>query len=616
MHPFVSLLVSMAMVISLTAFLPGLRSADEGSDRAALSKKAVPVESLSLLEAVKAGDRELADLLFRATVNPDPRDEAGRTPLMLALHGGRPDIAGDFIASGADLRLRDTKGDSVLGDAVKAGEASGGERVVVEAVKMERPASEKVLLEAGASVWSTDAEKPPLIFHASTGGTDWMTERLLSRGVRPTARAVNAKGETAVHLALLEGRTELLPALLEGGASAGIMHPTGWQPVHLALQRGDVRALRTLLGHGANPNGKGANGRSAMDLALALESTPDEMAALLKAGADPDARGPDGRNAIDVLLARRDFASAKLLLARGADPGAALYNSVVEGDRETFSFLLESGIAASGTSKDPILVAAVREGYAEMVAMLLNAGASELDQKGREGQRALHLAVAMNRSDLSKLLLEAGADPNLSFSQPASKAFLAKVRAVGYLKTHLKYDSRVTPLMAAADCGNLELARLLIEHGARKHIWTKRKSYYPIGFASRRDDVKMMQLLLDVDPDHEERWVKVDLSEQKAWVYDKDGIEIFTTKISSGKQGYRTETGEYVITNKNRHHVSNVYKGAKMPYFQRLSCGDFGFHEGYCPDYAASHGCLRVPRGNAAKLWSITKAGDRVVIVP
>ena len=59
-----------------------------------------------------------------------------------------------------------------------------------------------------------------------------------------------------------------------------------------------------------------------MALALALESTPDEMAALLKGGADPDARGPDGRTAIDILLARRDFASAKLLLAHGADPGA------------------------------------------------------------------------------------------------------------------------------------------------------------------------------------------------------------------------------------------------------------------------------------------------------
>jgi lipoprotein-anchoring transpeptidase ErfK/SrfK len=137
-----------------------------------------------------------------------------------------------------------------------------------------------------------------------------------------------------------------------------------------------------------------------------------------------------------------------------------------------------------------------------------------------------------------------------------------------------------------------------------------------VGFAARRDDVKMMQLLLGRDPAHKQQWIRVDLSEQKAWVYNASGEEVFTTKISSGKKGFRTVTGEFVITNKTRDHVSSIYENAKMPFFQRLSCGDFGFHEGSCPGYAASHGCLRVPRGNAHKLWKITRIGDRVVIVP
>ena len=53
-----------------------------------------------------------------------------------------------------------------------------------------------------------------------------------------------------------------------------------------------------------------------------------------------------------------------------------------------------------------------------------------------------------------------------------------------------------------------------------------------------------------------------------------------------------------------------------MPYFQRLSCGDFGLHAGVVPGYPASHGCIRVPAGNAAKLFAMTQAGDRVMIVP
>jgi lipoprotein-anchoring transpeptidase ErfK/SrfK len=107
----------------------------------------------------------------------------------------------------------------------------------------------------------------------------------------------------------------------------------------------------------------------------------------------------------------------------------------------------------------------------------------------------------------------------------------------------------------------------------------------------------------------------VDLSEQMAWVYDESGQTLFSTSLSSGKEGYRTRTGEFVITNRNRHHVSNIYKGAIMPYFQRLSCGDFGFHQGVVPGYPASHGCLRVPAGKAYGLWDCTQVGDKVVIV-
>jgi lipoprotein-anchoring transpeptidase ErfK/SrfK len=53
-----------------------------------------------------------------------------------------------------------------------------------------------------------------------------------------------------------------------------------------------------------------------------------------------------------------------------------------------------------------------------------------------------------------------------------------------------------------------------------------------------------------------------------------------------------------------------------MPCFQRLSCSDFGFHQGHVPGYPASHGCIRVPPGNAQKLFALTELGDRVEIRP
>ena len=108
---------------------------------------------------------------------------------------------------------------------------------------------------------------------------------------------------------------------------------------------------------------------------------------------------------------------------------------------------------------------------------------------------------------------------------------------------------------------------------------------------------------------------QVHLAEQRARLLDADGKELFTTRVSTGRKGFSTPTGEFVITDKNRDWTSTIYH-ASMPYFQRLNCSDFGLHQGNVPGYPASHGCIRVPEGNAAKLFTLTQAGDRVVILP
>jgi lipoprotein-anchoring transpeptidase ErfK/SrfK len=98
-------------------------------------------------------------------------------------------------------------------------------------------------------------------------------------------------------------------------------------------------------------------------------------------------------------------------------------------------------------------------------------------------------------------------------------------------------------------------------------------------------------------------------------MFDAVGAEIFNAKVSTGRKGNATRTGDFVITDKNRTWTSTIYH-ASMPYFQRLSCGDFGLHQGNVPGYPASHGCIRVPAGKASQLFAMTRVGDRVQIVP
>jgi lipoprotein-anchoring transpeptidase ErfK/SrfK len=83
--------------------------------------------------------------------------------------------------------------------------------------------------------------------------------------------------------------------------------------------------------------------------------------------------------------------------------------------------------------------------------------------------------------------------------------------------------------------------------------------------------------------------------------------------VSTGRKGFRTPAGEYVVTDKHRKWRSTLYP-ADMPFFMRLSCGEIGFHEGKLPGYPASHGCIRMRRKDAAEFFKQVPVGTKVVI--
>jgi lipoprotein-anchoring transpeptidase ErfK/SrfK len=89
------------------------------------------------------------------------------------------------------------------------------------------------------------------------------------------------------------------------------------------------------------------------------------------------------------------------------------------------------------------------------------------------------------------------------------------------------------------------------------------------------------------------RWVKVNLAAQTLTVY-QNGFTVLKARISSGRKGKETPRGKYVITEKDPHHHSNLYDGASMPWFLRLTDSGVGIHYGPNPGHPASHGCVRI----------------------
>jgi hypothetical protein len=65
---------------------------------------------------------------------------------------------------------------------------------------------------------------------------------------------------------------------------------------------------------------------------------------------------------------------------------------------------------------------------------------------------------------------------------------------------------------------------------------------------------------------------------------------------------------------KEVHHTSSIYKGAEMPYMERVTWGGIALHAGNLPGYPDSHGCIRLPLEFSKLLFGVTMKGATVII--
>src|SRR3981189_1579697 len=103
------------------------------------------------------------------------------------------------------------------------------------------------------------------------------------------------------------------------------------------------------------------------------------------------------------------------------------------------------------------------------------------------------------------------------------------------------------------------------------------------------------------------------ITEQAAYVY-RNGIRIARTSVSTGRPGHRTPTGVFTILEKEVHHTSSIYKGAEMPYMERVTWSGIALHAGDLPGYPDSHGCVRLPLEFSKLLFGVTMKGATVIL--
>ena len=106
--------------------------------------------------------------------------------------------------------------------------------------------------------------------------------------------------------------------------------------------------------------------------------------------------------------------------------------------------------------------------------------------------------------------------------------------------------------------------------------------------------------------------ITVDTVAQTMSVF-RGGYEIGVSVVLYGIGEKPTPLGVFPITQKKKHHISNLY-GAPMPYMQRLTDDGVAIHASDVIEGFITHGCIGVPKDFAKRLFEETEVGDRVII--
>jgi ankyrin repeat protein len=321
---------------------------------------------------------------------------------------------------------------------------------------------------------------------------------LIRAGANPNA--ANDYGVTPLALACANGSAAMVEKLLKAGANSNAALQTGETVLMTAARTDSVEAVKLLLAHGANVNAK-ENWRGQTALMWAVEQKHSEAAqALIEHGADIHARSNGGFTPLLFAARVGDQASARILLAAGADvnettprpgPGNRPHDAAEEprgfnGGDKPYSY----GGAPSGMS--PLLMSSA-SGHEALSIFLLDHGANP-NAADSNGATALHYAVLKgmvaiasvsnhlsvnsylfrpNMLELVKALLAHGANPN---------AQLVKDPLLPGGKPRISMAGATPFLLATAAC-DVTLMRVLLEGRANPLLPTK-KSTTPLMIAA------------------------------------------------------------------------------------------------------------------------------------
>src|SRR5215471_16969546 len=356
--------------------------------------------------------------------------------------------------------------------------SAAGSSDLPDAVMNGNKAAVRSLLLKKADVNGTQVDGTTALHWAVRGDDLETADLLIKAGANVTA--ANREGVTPMELAALNGSTAIIERLIKAGADPNApLSKFGDTALMFAARTGKADAIKVLLDHGSQVNAVETWGGTTPLMWATSERHLDAVKLLIAAKADanaksyfvPSAHGrgfegatpepPKPKQAVEelaggwmtaLMFAARegDLEIGKTLVAAGADLNAiagdgkdALGMSIFNGQYEFASFLIDNHVN-------------VNHPDAQRFTPLFWA----VDRRNMElGTNGFPWTVTTDPMPLIKKLLDAGADPNAVVNNtPRGRNRNASPRIVFASTLH-----------RAAFAGDLELAKVLLAHGADPH---------------------------------------------------------------------------------------------------------------------------------------------------
>src|SRR5688572_23893928 len=249
-----------------------------------------------------------------------------------------------------------------------------------------------------AGIGGQAAGDPPLVTAARNDNMPAVRAEL-ARGAN--VNAPGRDGSTALLWSTYNSNIEMTRALLAAGSPVNTPNHYGVTPLIQASRTGDAPLIGVLLKAGADPLARHPDGSTAL-MAAARTGHTDAITLLLDAGSNPNAADTYQEQTALMWAATDGHADAiAQLIAAGAEPNRKARLTTIE-DRKH---------ADHPTGGFTALMFAARNGHEAAVKALVKGGADTKATNG-DGLTATMVAIANDRFDLARTLVELGADAN------------------------------------------------------------------------------------------------------------------------------------------------------------------------------------------------------------